>query len=363
MMLLIAPLPPPITGHSIASQVLTDGLGRHQTDVVDLSIGSTHDGRVTAKRLRETVRVFRAVWKKARRADAVYFTIAESRAGNLKDLFIYALCAGRLSRTCVHLHGGTIGAELFERHPLVRRLNAVFIRRLGAVIITGESHRSIFAGMIAPDRVHVVPNFAADDLFVSHAEVDHKFENARPLRILYLSGMLELKGYRDLADAYESLDEATRSAFRIDFAGKFDTAAQERSFRARIAQLHGMRYHGLVMGEEKRRLLAESHVLCLPTRFREGQPLAVLEAYASGCAVVTTGKPGIRDVFADGVNGFEIEAGSVESIRNRLAALPANVSQLRAMAHANLDLALHRYRVCDFVASVRSILDGLTIPA
>lgn len=360
MPLLIVPLPPPITGHSLASQVLVDGLGAGRTDVVDLSNGSLHDGRVSSRRLREVAKVLGAVWRKARRADTVYLTISESRAGNLKDLFIYALCAGRLSRMCIHLHGGTIGADLFERHALVRRLNATFIRRLGAVIVTGESHRSIFTGMVAPERLHVVPNFAQDDMFVTHAEIDRKFADTKPLRVLYLSGMIEPKGYLELANAYLSLDDATRASLRVDFAGNFDTPEEEAAFRARIAGAAGVRYHGLVTGDQKRRLLAESHVLCLPSRLREGQPLAILEAYASGCAVLATGKPGIRDVFADGVNGFEIEPGSVRSIAERLPTLSSIGPELREMAHTNLGTAVQRHRTRDFVAGVARILRRLS---
>ena len=134
--LLIAPLPPPVTGHSLASQVLLDGLaGVHETAVVNLSVGSLNDGRVTVRRIREVGKILLAVWRKNRSADAIYFTISESRAGNLKDLFVYLACAGRLGRVFVHLHGGTIGRELFDRHPAWRKINASFIKRLGGVIM------------------------------------------------------------------------------------------------------------------------------------------------------------------------------------------------------------------------------------
>src|SRR4051794_36550273 len=100
-------MPPPVTGHSLASKTLVDALrGVHETAVVDLSIGSLHDGAVTVQRVREVGRVLLAVWRRRRWADVVYLTISESRAGNLKDLCIYLMCAGHLNRVFVHLHGG-----------------------------------------------------------------------------------------------------------------------------------------------------------------------------------------------------------------------------------------------------------------
>jgi hypothetical protein len=153
--LLIVPLPPPVTGHSLASKTLVDGLrGVHETAVVNLSMGSLNDGRITLERIREVGKVLLAVWRRKRWADAIYFTISESRAGNLKDLFIYLLCVGRLGRLFVHLHGGTIGRDLFDQHPSWRRLNASFIKRVGGVIISRAVALDIFAGMIDPARIH-----------------------------------------------------------------------------------------------------------------------------------------------------------------------------------------------------------------
>jgi glycosyltransferase involved in cell wall biosynthesis len=356
--LLIVPLPPPVTGHSLASQVLLDGLAGHETAAVNLSIGSLNDGRVTVRRIREVGKVLLAVWRKKTWADAIYFTISESRAGNLKDLFVYLVCAGRLRRLFVHLHGGTIGRELFDRHPAWRRINAFFIRRLGGVIISGPAHLDIFSGMIDRGRVHMVPNSAGDELFVSERDVVDKFSRARPLRVLYLSSMTAEKGYLDLAEAFFRLDPHVRRQLQLDFAGRFESDADRRTFEGRIAGVDGIRYHGLVDPDEKRRLFQEAHVFCLPTRMFEGQPISILEAYAAGCVVLTTGQRGILDVFADGVNGIEVTAGSAESITAALRRLPGEVAHLREMAVANRRTAEERYRTPTYTAALTRILEA-----
>ncbi len=90
----------------------------------------------------------------------------------------------------------------------------------------------------------------------------------------------------------------------------------------------------------------------------EGQPISILEAYASGCAVITTGQHGIRDVFADGVNGFEAAAGSVGSIAAALTRARDNVDRLRQMALVNRRTAAERYRNANFTAAVAHILEN-----
>jgi glycosyltransferase involved in cell wall biosynthesis len=357
--LLIVPLPPPVTGHSLASQVLLDGLaGIHEAAVVNLSVGSLNDGRITVRRIREVGKILLGVWRKRRSADAIYFTISESPAGNLKDLLVYLLCAGRLDRLFVHLHGGTIGRELFDRHPAWRQINASFIKRLGGVIISGPAHLDIFSGMIDRERIHMVPNSAEDELFVTEREVLDKFSDPRPLKVLYLSSMTLEKGYLDLADAWFRLGPDVRRQIQLDFAGRFEADADRRAFEGRIAGVEGIRYHGLVDPGEKRRLFKEAHVFCLPTRMFEGQPISILEAYAAGSVVLTTGQRGIRDVFGDGVNGFEVVAGSAESIAASLSRLPRDVDRLRQIAVANRCTAGERYRTTTYTAALTRILEA-----
>jgi glycosyltransferase involved in cell wall biosynthesis len=357
--LLIVPLPPPVTGHSLVSQAVLDGLrGAHETEVVNLSVGSLNDGRITAQRIVEVGKVLAAVWRKKGWADAVYFTISESRAGNLKDLFIYLLCIGRLSRVFVHLHGGTIGRELFDRRPLLRCINGAFIKRLGGVIISGPSHLDIFAGMIDPRRVHVVPNSAEDQLFVSERDIVDKFANTRPLRVLYISSMTPQKGCLDLVEAWLGLGHQVRSRIQLDFAGKFDCDSDRAMFLGRIAGVEGVRYHGLVDSEHKRSLFAKAHVFCLPTRMFEGQPISILEAYASGCVVFTTGQRGIRDVFSDGANGFEVLEQSPASIAAVLTSAADDIDRLRQMALANRRTAGERYRATTFTTALTRILEA-----
>jgi glycosyltransferase involved in cell wall biosynthesis len=357
--LLIAPVPPPVTGHALASQALADALrGAHETAVVNLSIGSLHDGRISGTRIREVGKVLLAVWRRKRWADTIYLTISESRAGNLKDLIIYLLCLGRLRRLFVHLHGGTIGRDLFDRHPVWRRINAAFIKRLGGVIISGPSHLTIFDGMIDRRRVHLVPNSAQDHMFVDEDRVGDKFADARPLRLLYLSSMTAPKGYLDLMEAWLQIADDVRSRLRLDFAGRFDADADRSAFLDRIAGVGGVQYHGVVDEEQKRCLFAQAHVFCLPTRMFEGQPISILEAYASGCVVVTTGQSGIRDVFADGVNGFEVLDGSAASIAAVLSTISGYPDRLRQMALTNRRTAGERYRESMFTASVTRILEA-----
>lgn len=355
--LFIAPMPPPITGHSVASKILLEHLHeKHHVAVVNLSTASTHDGKLSLHRTVAVLGALYRIWREKRGAGALYLTISESFFGNIKDLFIYLICRNQLDRFYIHLHGGSIKRLLFDMHPMLKRLNAIFIRRMAGAIISGQSHIPIFEGMLGQDKIHIIPNFAQDYLFIDEARIDDKFQNPGRLNILYISGMTPGKGYLRLLEAYFLLDQGIRDRVRLEFAGKFDTVQDQSAFTQAIQDLPGVTYHGVVDHSKKRKLFFNAHVFCLPTTYFEGQPISILEAYASANVVVTTGQAGIRDVFADGVNGFEIEPNDASSIARVFCGLVSDPAPLPEMARRNRQTAVVNYRTAVFSDRVETVL-------
>ena len=65
-------------------------------------------------------------------------------------------------------------------------------------------------------------------------------------------------------------------------------------------------------------ILASCHVVCLPTYYGEGLPKALLEAAASGRAIVATDVPGCREIVRHGVNGWLVPPRDPEDLANAL---------------------------------------------
>jgi len=75
---------------------------------------------------------------------------------------------------------------------------------------------------------------------------------------------------------------------------------------------------GTIRGKKK---LAEIYqaadVYVLPS-YREGLPLTLFEAYASGLPVVASPVNGIPYEMEDGVNGFFVEYGDIENLKKKI---------------------------------------------
>lgn len=359
--LFIGPLPEPVTGQSLACRVLLDDLSnRYEVAVVDLSKKEFVQGVTSVARVREVLRMLRGIWQQRLAADAIYLTVSQSLAGNVKDLVIYAICYRKLHRMVVHLHGGAGMRDILHGSRRLRALNRFFLKHVGGAIVLGDSHRDIYHGIVPHERVHVVPNFAEDEVFTTAERIDAKFNRPETTRVLFLSNLLPGKGHEELVDAFKSLDEDAKRGMRVDLAGGFESDHQKERFLAKIAGEDRIRYHGVVAGERKRALLEQAHVFCLPTYYPyEGQPISMLEAFASGCAVITTDHSGIPDVFRDGVNGLQVRKRSVADIRQALMQAVVQSHRLRQMAQTNFTTALAAYRASAYQQSVSHIIESV----
>jgi len=82
--------------------------------------------------------------------------------------------------------------------------------------------------------------------------------------------------------------------------------------------------------EDVPRLLAGSHIVCLPSH-REGLPKSLIEAAAAGRAIVTTDVPGCRAVVRDGDNGLLVPVRNPDALADGLERLIASPDLRQAM--------------------------------
>lgn len=357
--LFIAPLPPPVNGHSLASQIIYEYLdAKYEVKVVDLKKHSMKEGIDSLGRIKEVLSFLIQIFKKKKKIDVVYFTISESMAGNIKDLLIYLICYKKISNMYIHLHGGSIKQLLWDKYKFLSLLNQFFIKRMAGVITSGASHLEIFDFIIDKRKIHIVPDFAQDYLFLAENEIKEKFKNLEIINILFISNMIPKKGYNETLEAYLALDDKIKPKLTLNFAGRFESETSKKEFLDKIKGEKNICYHGVVEGQAKKNLFTKAHILCFPTSFLEGQGLVVLEAYASGCVVLATNSGGVRDVFENGVNGFLIAERSAKAVKDALEAMLSRKKELEAIATKNNQIATNKYRCVLYNQALESILLG-----
>jgi glycosyltransferase involved in cell wall biosynthesis len=359
--LLIAPLPPPTHGQSLASDVIYRELREHHdVQAVDMAKPIARHRWGSLGRVLPIFRVLAEVARRKRGVDIIYLSISESLLGNLKDLCIYLICYRSLDRMFIHLLGGAGMKRMLDKRGVQYRLNRAFIPRLKGVIVEGQAQAATFATLARQENIHIVHNFAEDFLFVDEPSIERKFAAMTTLNVLFLSNLLPGKGHDELLDAFLGLSDDLKAKIRIAFVGGFESEAAKTEFLTRLDGHAALRYLGnFIAGEAKKALYGETHVFCLPTYYPyEGQPISILEAYATGCVVVTTRHSGIPEVFADLVNGYAVETRSAESIRVALERMLGCPERLVDIALTNRRVAGDAYTAGVYKSALSQILVG-----
>jgi len=358
--LFLAPIPPPIDGQSKASLILLEKLSvENELTVINLSkVGLKKSGGFSFQRLKQIFNILRDVKNNRKDKDIVYLSLAESFTGNLRDLFIYCLNFNQLNNLFIQMLGGAGMKEILEKKGVIGRLNRYFIKRLGGVIVEGQVNFDVFNRVLPSEKIHIVPNFAEDYLFVTENQVSKKFSDMETINILYLSNLIPGKGYNELADAFILLDEQVRDKLKITFVGGFESTSSEQEFLAKISQFPQLEYLGkFIDGQAKKDLYCKSHIFCLPTYYPfEGQPISILEAYATGCLVITSDHSGIPYIFKNEINGFIVEKKSVISLKHSLEKLIIERNNLESIAKFNRLQAMEKYRTAIFQNKISDLL-------
>ena len=99
---------------------------------------------------------------------------------------------------------------------------------------------------------------------------------------------------------------------------------------------------GWVSPQDAATWYAAADVVALASR-QEGQPLAVLEAFACGRGVVATSVGGVPDVVVDGATGWLVPPGDVLSLRVALKDALADVAEADGRGARGRALVLDRH--------------------
>jgi glycosyltransferase involved in cell wall biosynthesis len=360
--LFIAPIPPPIDGQSKASKVLLDKLiyDNHNVVIINLSKIGLKIGYQSIQRAIDIFSILFQVWENRKNNDIIYLSLAESFFGNLRDLAIYTICYKNCDKIFVHMLGGAGMKKILEGKGLMQKINHYFLKRIGGVVVEGPSNFDVFSKVIDKNKIHIVPNFAEDFLFVEDEEIKRKFENIEMLQILFLSNLITGKGYDELADAYINLDLVYKKQVKIIYVGGFESPESEDQFLSKIKSHNGISYIGrFIDGNMKRELYCKSQVFCLPTYYPfEGQPISILEAYATGCVVVTSNHSGIPFIFTDQKNGFLVEKKSVPSLKKVIEDIINNKNKLEEIAFFNRNEAVVRYRTSIYQEAIIKLFNS-----
>ncbi|MDT0631808.1 glycosyltransferase family 4 protein [Rubrivirga sp. S365] len=159
---------------------------------------------------------------------------------------------------------------------------------------------------------------------------------------LYVGRMLEQKGVWDFVEAARRVKAEHPGTRFVMLGGADDSydAVSEAELRRRT-DAAGVEWRGHV--DDVEGWLREADVFVLPSFYREGYPRSIMEAMATGRAVITTDNPGCREAVADGVNGLVVPPRDPAALADAMQSLVGRPARVARMGEEGRRLAEERY--------------------
>ncbi len=360
--LITAPLPPPVYGMSLATSMFIDGVKKrdgYSAYVIDTAMDKgvlAHNQSTTfapehiTKIIKHTVRD--SLDMLLTNYDIHYLCIGVDYKGIIRYLPYILMSRFKRRPYVVHIHNGVIG-DMYKALPSFKQ--RVIRNMLGgssAVIVLGDRFRGMLKGIVDADKVKAVPNCVSNNYIATADHImDKKIRVSDKIKVLYLNNIMEDKGIFELIDAVLLIPNA-----ELHIAGAIERReGSEKRLKMLLEKYSDkLSYYGVVGGTEKRRLFSECDIFSLPTR-SDGQPIAILEAYANGLAVVTDESRGVGGIFTDCVNGYTCKPTSPTSIRD--AILKCHAERERFVVE-NFKYAITNFTEERFTDDILNIIDN-----
>ncbi len=117
-----------------------------------------------------------------------------------------------------------------------------------------------------------------------------------------------------------------------------------------------------VADEFKKHAIFVQHSVRTTQNDSEGTPLSLLEAAASGLAIVATNHGGISDVIVDGESGFLVEEGDVVEMTKRMLQVFEDDKLKKQLGSKARETVLKNYHLVGYISSLESCLNQAETP-
>jgi glycosyltransferase involved in cell wall biosynthesis len=244
----------------------------------------------------------------------------------------------------VSLHGSDVFVA--ERLGLARGLARRALAAAGSVTAcSADLHRRGVALGARPERTRTVP-YGVDVERFSPLRADRTLRSrwgipAGAAMVIAVGRLVEKKGFATLVEAARRVE-----GVHVVVAGEGDLRpALEEQARAAGDRVH---FVGALDRDTVARALAAADVVAVPSVVDaagnvDGLPNTLLEALASGRAVVASRVAGIPEVVEDGVAGMLVPAGDAEALATALRQLAADPALRERLGQQARQGAIERY--------------------
>jgi glycosyltransferase involved in cell wall biosynthesis len=255
----------------------------------------------------------------------------------------------------IHLHSGRFDDFWNTSPAYVDKAIGRMLTRSAAIVVLGEHWKNVICGRLpgVKGKVIVLPNATPTILCKEETQVDPR------IRVTFLGLLGKNKGTPQLLEALGRL--AARNNWKATIAGNGEIEAS-RTLALQLGIAERVEFPGWLDASATRSLLCHTDILALPS-FSEGLPMAILEGFACGVAVIATPVGAIPEVIDHERNGLIVPVGDVEALADALGRLIDDGDLRLRLGKAARRDHTERYEVNGYICRLAAIWRRVALAA
>ncbi len=244
---------------------------------------------------------------------------------------LYGAIAARLAHIPILGAMGGLGFTFMSNtfkariiRPVVRIIFAIFYNHQRAKILVQnmDDYREFIHNIgLPPTQMELLPGAGVN---IDRFDRPHNPPPDSPIRVVMMARLLADKGIWDVVEAMKLLDN---KRIEIHIYGTIDPQNPTSLNNQELAQLKKNSAVQFMGHGDPLNAYQGAHIALLPS-YREGMPMALMEAAAMGIALISNDVPGCRDICRDGINGILVEKQQPAQLARAIEKL-ANDKDLR----------------------------------
>ncbi|HEY5535403.1 MAG TPA: glycosyltransferase family 4 protein [Ignavibacteria bacterium] len=250
-------------------------------------------------------------------------------------------------KTVVFFHGWFEPyEEKIKRSKFKSFLFRISYAKAGKYLVLGDIFKQKLISLgVPPETEFFIETMVADSSYIKDLDLKNKYLTYKTeINFLFLSRIEKEKGIYIAIDAFkEFLNKFPQRRSSLIIAGDgLDLPAVKAYVEGN--EIPNIKFLGHVSGENKRKVLLESHVMIFPS-FTEGLPNVILEGMLYGMPIISRVTGGIPEVVHQKINGYLSESFNPSVFADFLSILALDEELYKKIAKENHSTALEKYTV------------------
>jgi glycosyltransferase involved in cell wall biosynthesis len=254
-----------------------------------------------------------------KRPDLVYIHLGSNASLYRESVFIILAKLFR-RKVLAHFHAG----DVKKYYPYQSTTGQKFIRSAiglsDRVIAVSQRSANELRSIVPSVSISVIPNVIDTSAFRTGQTRSKNEAKGQTVKLLFVGAVGKLKGEKDLIKALAIL-RISHPNMKVSFLGY--GAEKLQSYCDALGVTDLVDHLGPVPMDKRLEFFHQADIFILPT-YAEAMPISIIEAMASGLAIISTPVGGIPELIEDQENGLLFACGDIDALAQKIAFLIDN---------------------------------------